>query len=208
MPENLLQNSLPPITTNIAPAPAPIVQEQSPQTIEKEYAGVFKRLSGFLIDGFFLGAFFNFFLGLTGKHQYSLMFKLALNIANKIVAGKNLGYGAEGAGFAIFIFSIFVAGFLFQTILSTVGLIVYYVPLTNLQGQTLGKRVVGVKVVKDNGSRLSLSDVIKREFIKLFIPFSGLWILFDTKKQGLLDKIAGTVVVKINKNLDQSVIKN
>ena len=75
-----------------------------------------------------------------------------------------------------------------------VGLWVYW------NGQTLGMKVLGIKVVKTDGSALTLSTGIIR-FIGLIISFICLligviWVAFDANKQGWHDKIASTYVVK------------
>ena len=67
-----------------------------------------------------------------------------------------------------------------------------------LAGQTPGKRLMGVRVVRSDGQRLHLGNAIRRE---LAYPLSGLlflgylWILFDNRRQGWHDKLAGTIVV-------------
>jgi uncharacterized RDD family membrane protein YckC len=67
-------------------------------------------------------------------------------------------------------------------------------------GQTLGNRALGIRVVKTNGSELTLIDAFIRyvglilSFICLFIGV--IWVAFDANKQGWHDKIASTYVVK------------
>ena len=75
-----------------------------------------------------------------------------------------------------------------------VGLWVYW------NGQTLGMKALGIKVIKTDGSALTLSTGIIR-YIGLFISFICLligviWVAFDANKQGWHDKIASTYVVK------------
>lgn len=69
------------------------------------------------------------------------------------------------------------------------------------KGQTLGMRVLNIKVVKTDGSYLDLVGALLRYvgLIVAIIPiFIGvLWVLFDAQKQGWHDKIAGTYVVKV-----------
>jgi uncharacterized RDD family membrane protein YckC len=67
-------------------------------------------------------------------------------------------------------------------------------------GQTLGNRALNIRVVKTNGSELTLMDAFIRyvglilSFICLFIGV--IWVAFDANKQGWHDKIAGTYVVR------------
>lgn len=67
-----------------------------------------------------------------------------------------------------------------------------------LAGQTPGKRLMGVRIVRTGGERLRFGNALRRElaYVLSGILFLGfLWILFDNKRQGLHDKLAGTVVV-------------
>jgi uncharacterized RDD family membrane protein YckC len=78
---------------------------------------------------------------------------------------------------------------------------VYFIGLwTYWNGQTLGMKALGIRVVKTDGSPLTLSTSIIR-YVGLFISFLCLaigviWVAFDPNKQGWHDKIAGTYVVR------------
>ncbi|HEY8732812.1 MAG TPA: RDD family protein [Candidatus Limnocylindria bacterium] len=67
-------------------------------------------------------------------------------------------------------------------------------------GQTIGNRVMKIRVVKTNGSELSLTDAFIRYIgliLSCVVIFIGvIWVAFDANKQGWHDKIAGTYVVK------------
>ena len=69
------------------------------------------------------------------------------------------------------------------------------------RGATVGKMVVGLRVVTSNGQRLSFLNATGRYFAKiisaiiLFIGF--IMIGFTDKKRGLHDMIAGTLVIKV-----------
>jgi len=76
----------------------------------------------------------------------------------------------------------------------------YYIFMTHKFQATLGKMAVGAKVISEDGKNLSLGNITIRETIgKLvsgFIMGIGyLMIAFTSKKQGLHDKIAKSVVV-------------
>ena len=67
-------------------------------------------------------------------------------------------------------------------------------------GQTLGMRVLNIKVVRTDGSALTLLQAFIR-YIGLIVSivclFIGvIWAAFDANKQGWHDKIANTYVVK------------
>ena len=67
-----------------------------------------------------------------------------------------------------------------------------------LAGQTPGKRVLGVRVVRTDGKRLNFGNALRRSigYVISGILFLGyLWILFDNRRQGFHDKLAGTMVV-------------
>jgi len=70
---------------------------------------------------------------------------------------------------------------------------------SHLQG-TLGKKVFGLKVVDLNGSRISLAHASGRFFAEILsfiiLGIGILMVAFNSKKQGLHDKIAGTYVIK------------
>lgn len=92
-------------------------------------------------------------------------------------------------------------GFL-NLILSVIISVYYWVFYQRSQGQTLGKKAMGIKVVDLAGNKPTAMTFFLREIIgKLvssIILFIGyLMILWDGKKQGLHDKIAGTVVIRV-----------
>ena len=69
------------------------------------------------------------------------------------------------------------------------------------QGATLGQMVVGIKVVDaESGGGLRPSQAAIRYFGYLIsgipILLGYIWAAFDPKRQGWMDKIAGTLVVK------------
>jgi len=67
-------------------------------------------------------------------------------------------------------------------------------------GQTLGMRVFNLKVIRTDGSALTITQALIR-YVGLFISFICLfigviWVAFDADKQGWHDKIAGTYVIR------------
>jgi uncharacterized RDD family membrane protein YckC len=80
--------------------------------------------------------------------------------------------------------------------------IVYFVGLTGTYGATLGKMMLGLRVVDTNGQKIGFGKAALREIIGKWISafifgLGYLWVAFDEKKQGWHDKIAGTFVVKV-----------
>jgi uncharacterized RDD family membrane protein YckC len=86
--------------------------------------------------------------------------------------------------------------------------IVYYVGSWAKSGQTLGKAVTGMKVVRTDGSPISWGQALLRYmgYIVSAAVFSlgFLWLAFDPKRQGWHDKIARTVVIGVDDSFDQA----
>ena len=87
---------------------------------------------------------------------------------------------------------IFLAGFVLAFAF------LYFVFFCILAGQTPGKRLAGVRVVRTSGQPVTFGVALRR-FIGYFISgilFLGfLWVLLDARRQGWHDKIAGTYVI-------------
>ena len=76
---------------------------------------------------------------------------------------------------------------------------VYTVFFLAVAGQTLGKRIVGVRVVRLDGQRMNLRRALLR-LLGYYVSIATLglgflWILVDNRRQGWHDKIARTCVV-------------
>lgn len=77
---------------------------------------------------------------------------------------------------------------------------IYFVIMTKIFGQTLGKMIFGLKVVSANGRPLSWLDIVFREVIGRFISktvfmLGYIFVAFTKKKQGWHDKVADTIVL-------------
>ena len=81
-----------------------------------------------------------------------------------------------------------------------VGILYQWYFLTQQDGQTPGKRMMGIRVVKTNGAPIDAATVIIRYvgyYINSFVFMIGwLWALFNDKHQGWHDLLAGTYVVR------------
>ena len=78
---------------------------------------------------------------------------------------------------------------------------VAYLWLVSTRGQSPGKMAIGIEIVRMDGSSLGFGGALTREIIgkivsSLIFCLGYIWILFDSKRQGWHDKIAGTYVVK------------
>jgi uncharacterized RDD family membrane protein YckC len=119
------------------------------------------------------------------------------------IVGLCLGFGAgviavgmasvEGSNDTVVAFDLCVRclGFLING--------VYFVAFWATTGQTLGKMVMGIKVISLDGSPVSWGKALLRyvgyivSSLALLIGF--IWAAFDQRRQGWHDKIAGTYVV-------------
>ena len=102
-----------------------------------------------------------------------------------IITGALVGFGREAGGGLSFI----------------VGVVYYWYFLSRREGQTLGKSVMNIRVVKVDGSPLTDTDAILR-YIGYYINtavfgLGWIWALFDSNQQGLHDKIVQNYVVKV-----------
>lgn len=95
-----------------------------------------------------------------------------------------------------------------QSVLQVIGSLaslLYYIYFTGKTGQTWGKKLLKIKVVRMNGENQEAPGYFRafiRESIGKFISeivfgLGYFWMIWDSKKQTWHDKMAGTVVVKI-----------
>jgi uncharacterized RDD family membrane protein YckC len=79
----------------------------------------------------------------------------------------------------------------------------YEALLVARDGQTLGKKVLRIRVVSDTGGRVVFANALARWFVRtllvwlFWIPYviDCLWPLWDRRNQSLHDKAARTIVV-------------
>ena len=79
--------------------------------------------------------------------------------------------------------------------------LVYFVGLWTYMGGSIGQRILGMRVVDaTSGQPIGLGKAVIRWLgllLSFFVCFIGvIWVAFDARKQGWMDKIAGTVVVR------------
>jgi len=77
----------------------------------------------------------------------------------------------------------------------------YFTYCHGVTGQTIGKWLCGLKVVKKNGELLGLGRAFLRWLgywvSRFFFYFGFIWIAFSKQKQGWHDKIAGSYVIRV-----------
>ncbi len=103
-----------------------------------------------------------------------------------------------------------VAGFLSTSISSllfiTIGLLwLYSTLLEGFNGQSIGKRIIGLKVVRTDGKKMSYDHAAVRNFGKVLplLPFDLLigWRIKNTAFMRYFDKFAGTTVIDLRSQL-------
>ena len=77
-------------------------------------------------------------------------------------------------------------------------LVGYFILLWMLAGMTIGKRIMGLIIVREDGSKLTLSNAIRRYigyYISAILLLGYFWVILDARRQGWHDKLAGTLVL-------------
>jgi uncharacterized RDD family membrane protein YckC len=140
------------------------------------YAGFITRLAAFVVDRA-ITAMIGLLTGLAVQYAMN-----AFRI-NQLFGFRDISWQVEtGVGVGVYL-AISVT---------------YDLSFWMLAGQTPGKRLMGVRVVRSDGTRLRFGNAIRRElaYVASGLLFLGyLWILFDNRRQGWHDKLAGTIVV-------------
>lgn len=95
-----------------------------------------------------------------------------------------------------------VAIFFNISFLALGALWVYSTLLEGFNSQSLGKKVIGLKVVKINGKKMDYEHAAVRNFGKILLPFDLIfgYGLKDPRFKRYFDKFAGTTVVEIRQS--------
>ena len=154
-----------------------MVNEQLPQfDMLGRYAGFVTRLAAFVVDRTVTSLIFLF--GMLAIQYVLDAFRI-----NQLLGFGDISWQvATGIGVGSYL----------------VVSVTYDLSFWMLAGQTPGKRLMGARIVRSDGQRLRLGNAIRRElaYVLSGLLFLGyLWILFDNRRQGWHDKLAGTIVV-------------
>lgn len=92
-----------------------------------------------------------------------------------------------------------LVGQIIFNILMIAAYVVYFVSMWVAKGATVGKMIVGLKIVSIDGHPITFKNALIRfAFLaSLGTSIGFVWLLFDPQKQSLHDKAGSTVVVKI-----------
>ena len=117
----------------------------------------------------------------------ALIFGVPVNIVQGLIFGPAIYDPDNPSYFVALIFSMLCAVFYY------VGMLAY------ADGATLGKKIMKIKVVKNDGSPVTLKNAFLRylAYILASLPLSLglLWVLWDKEKRGWHDHLAGTKVI-------------
>ena len=103
------------------------------------------------------------------------------------------------------IFSLYSSSGTSAVLFITIGLLwLYSTLLEGFNGQSLGKRILGLKVVRTDGKKMSYDHAAVRNFGKVLplLPFDLLvgWRIKNDLFQRYFDKFAGTTVIDLRLN--------
>jgi len=167
-----------PSVPNSGPAapPPPVCDARPPTTSATGYGGFWMRVLAYIVDG------------------------IVLNIAFGII-GAVVGISLIPADPAKIDPIEFMANMgSFQLVAVVVTWLYFALMESSPRGATVGKMVVGLRVVDEQGNRLSFLRATGRFFAKfisaVILMIGFLMVAFDDRKRGLHDIIAGTLVVK------------
>lgn len=147
-----------------------------PGRLQGQYAGFVTRGAAVLIDLFIISTIYSITAAFS---ELLISFLMGMSMADLFAAQKWLVYvTAFGA---------------------SVLPVVYHIFFWTLTGQTPGKAIMGIRVYRWDGERVTLGRAIRRYIgYSLSAPLFGvgfLWALIDNRRQTWHDKLAGTVVV-------------
>jgi len=165
--------------------PRPPQRKQQPEaTFIGHYAGFVTRFVAFLIDILIVSLGVSLMWGAVAL--IFRFFSLDLKAVLTLIAGTNSFLRA---------IIVFITGFGFTFVLTTV----YNVFFWMLAGKTLGKAVMGLRVIGPRGGRVTFARALRRSVgywasaLPLFLGF--LWVLFTDERVGWHDIFAGTRVI-------------
>jgi len=147
--------------------------EDSPPVLRKNQpAGFISRLEAFIIDLIIL---------MIGGLIATWMFELI----SRFFALNRIWGNLRSTQYSPFIFSLVT--------------LVYFIYFWALLGYTPGKFLLGLKIVRRDGSKLTVGRSFLR-FIGFWVSaiplfFGFIWIIFDRRRQGWHDKLADTQVI-------------
>ena len=94
-----------------------------------------------------------------------------------------------------------------QYIPASILFFVYWTVLEYKTGQTIGKKILNLRVMNLKGEKPSLQGILLSSFGKSFLlPIDVIigWILTNEKRQRIFNKLGDTLIIKIKESEDNS----
>ena len=169
--------------------------DKKPEEYSLEYAGFWIRLAAGIID---LAIVMSLIYSIS-----SIIIRITsdVTIPFHIFTGMELNSGVISLTATSHQLDPARLNFLLIFSITVLIIIMYTIGMWVWQGQTLGKMVTGIKIIRTDSSPLAFPHAVRRffGFILCAAPagIGFIWIAFDSRKQGIHDKIADTYVVKL-----------
>lgn len=164
-----------------APAPAPPPVPAPPPAVQPaRLATVSRRWLAIIVDGLVVGVITLMLAGVGG---------VFMTLETALLSDDATVFSSAASQFQN---DVLTMNFLVSAIYNVAF-------MTMFNGQTLGKIMLKLRVIKKNGRRIGILDAIIRNVFGYTISgmflLGYLWAMFDREKQTWHDKLAGTVVV-------------
>jgi uncharacterized RDD family membrane protein YckC len=175
--EALAAGNSPEVVLNRMGNPIEVAEEFMSQ-VSLTYASFWKRLVAFIVDMMII-IFITFALAIPGIVMSNLV-------------------PQHPSGFEWFWGGLLVIGAVACT-LAIIGVILLYFPLMEARfGQTVGKRLFRLRVLKENGLPVGYKEAFLRRlsFYFEFFALDALFVFFTAKRQRALDIVARTIVIQ------------
>jgi uncharacterized RDD family membrane protein YckC len=152
--------------------------------IALEYAGFWRRLAAMLVDVFALTVICGVVILTIAPYQW-------FGLGNLVGSGNVFNEPPWR------MVPYLIAGNVFSLAVN----VAYFVGFWVWRGQTPGKMLLGIKIVRPDNARITVSQGLLRYLGYIVsgavILIGFIWVAFDPMKQGFHDKIAETFVVRI-----------
>jgi uncharacterized RDD family membrane protein YckC len=131
-------------------------------------------------------------LRVAGPYPRAIAYAIDLLVRQLIYSGAGLLTALQGLGFGLFLIVVFVCEWFYPVLFEVLG-----------GGATPGKRALGLKVVRDDGTPVGWSESLLRNLLLVadLFPLGGIALASslaspDFKRLG--DRVAGTVVIHVD----------
>ena len=165
------------------------IEFETPENVQVGYdlAGLGSRFVAWIIDILILGT-----LLLVLFLALAVVTSIGAQVADEFAKATGKAAAGKEAEFPAYIWAIFVL------ILSFASLLYFGLSELLMRGQTIGKRMFGIRVVKANGFSLDINSLFLRNVFRAIDHIPAIWLVpfFSKRAQRFGDMIGGTLVVK------------